>query len=202
MGMLSGLFHSRDKPQNRTVGSSYSFFLSNSTSGKPITERSAMQMTAVYSCVRILAEAVSGLPVHLYRYTEDGGKEKALDHGMKGGDFLKQFIQSDVAEQFEQGNPKYIAGKSGLELSLTMSTTIPHGTVLLTEMVFRPLTAFPIHMTCRHNSTEKVRKLSKRVRNQTNPGPAGRGGPITQRQPPSWRLPHSILFSSSEKICS
>jgi len=39
-----------------------------------------MQMTAVYSCVRILAEAVAGLPVHLYRYTEDGGKEKALDH--------------------------------------------------------------------------------------------------------------------------
>ena len=39
-----------------------------------------MQMTAVYSCVRILAEAVVGLPLHLYRYKEDGGKEKALDH--------------------------------------------------------------------------------------------------------------------------
>jgi len=40
----------------------------------------AMQMTAVYSCVRILAEAVAGLPLHLYRYKEDGGKEKAIDH--------------------------------------------------------------------------------------------------------------------------
>lgn len=39
-----------------------------------------MQMTAVYSCVRILAEAVAGLPLHLYRYKEDGGKEKAIDH--------------------------------------------------------------------------------------------------------------------------
>jgi HK97 family phage portal protein len=39
-----------------------------------------MQMTAVYSCVRILAEAVAGLPLNLYRYTEDGGKEKAIDH--------------------------------------------------------------------------------------------------------------------------
>jgi len=39
-----------------------------------------MQMTAVYSCVRILAEAVAGLPLHLYRYTETGGKEKAVDH--------------------------------------------------------------------------------------------------------------------------
>ena len=39
-----------------------------------------MQMTAVYFCVRILAEAVAGLPLHLYRYTNDGGKTKAIDH--------------------------------------------------------------------------------------------------------------------------
>lgn len=80
MGILSGLFHSRDKPQNRTAGSSYSFLMGGSTSGKAVTERSAMQMTAVYSCVRILAEAVAGLPLHLYRYNDSGGKEKAVDH--------------------------------------------------------------------------------------------------------------------------
>ena len=80
MGFFSGLFRSRDKPQNRTTGSAYSFFFGGSSSGKRVNERSAMQMTAVYSCVRILAEAVAGLPLHLYRYKEDGGKEKALDH--------------------------------------------------------------------------------------------------------------------------
>ena len=80
MGILSGLFRSRDKPQNRTTGSAYTFFMGGTTSGKPVNERSAMQMTAVYSCVRILAEAVAGLPLHLYRYTETGGKEKAVDH--------------------------------------------------------------------------------------------------------------------------
>nr|DAL73508.1 MAG TPA: Portal [Caudoviricetes sp.] len=80
MGIFSGLFKSRDKPQNRTVGSSYTFFMGGSTSGKPVNERSAMQMTAVYSCVRILAEAVAGLPLHLYKYTDTGGKEKAVDH--------------------------------------------------------------------------------------------------------------------------
>lgn len=37
-------------------------------------------MTAVYSCVRILAEAVAGLPLQFYRYTEDSGKEKAVNH--------------------------------------------------------------------------------------------------------------------------
>ena len=80
MGLFSGLFRSRDKPQNRTAGSSYSFFMGGSTAGKAVTERSAMQMTAVYSCVRILAEAVAGLPLHLYKYTAEGGKEKAIDH--------------------------------------------------------------------------------------------------------------------------
>lgn len=80
MGILSGLFRSRDKPENRPSGSAFSFFFGGSTSGKCVNEHSAMQMTAVYSCVRILAEAVAGLPLHLYRYKEDGSKEKALTH--------------------------------------------------------------------------------------------------------------------------
>lgn len=44
--------------------------------------------------------------------------DAVLEFGMNGMDFLKHFIQSDVAEQIESGNPKYIAGKSGLELFL------------------------------------------------------------------------------------
>ena len=80
MGIFSGLFKSRDKPQNRTAGSNYAFFMGGTTSGKAVTERSAMQMTAVYSCVRILSEAVAGLPLHLYKYTDSGGKAMALDH--------------------------------------------------------------------------------------------------------------------------
>ncbi len=80
MGILSGLFRSRDKPTDRTAGSSYSFFLGGTASGKYVTERSAMQMTAVYCCVRILSETVASLPLQFYRYTDDGGKEKAVEH--------------------------------------------------------------------------------------------------------------------------
>ena len=79
MGIFSGLFKSRDKPQNRTSGSNYAFFMGSTTSGKTVTERSAMQMTAVYSCVRILAETLAALPLQLYRYTP-GGKERVYDH--------------------------------------------------------------------------------------------------------------------------
>lgn len=80
MGLLSGLFKSRDKPENRTAGSSYAFYLGGSSSGKAVNERTAMQMTAVYACVRILSEAIAELPLHLYKYREDGGKEKATGH--------------------------------------------------------------------------------------------------------------------------
>lgn len=36
--------------------------------------------------------------------------------GLDGAKFLRLFIQSGIAEQIENGNPKYVAGKSGLEL--------------------------------------------------------------------------------------
>lgn len=42
--------------------------------------------------------------------------DTVYEFGMDGADFLNRFIQSGVAEQIENGNPKYIAGKSGLEL--------------------------------------------------------------------------------------
>lgn len=44
--------------------------------------------------------------------------DAVIEFGIDGTDFLKRFIQSGIAEQFENGNPKYIAGKSGLELFL------------------------------------------------------------------------------------
>ena len=80
MGILSGLFHSRDKPKDSTNGSNYRFLFGGTTSGNRVTEQSAMQMTAVYACVRILSEAIAGLPLHLYHYTETGSKEKAIKH--------------------------------------------------------------------------------------------------------------------------
>ncbi|HEL0822054.1 TPA: phage portal protein [Streptococcus equi subsp. zooepidemicus] len=82
MGLFTGLFRTRDAPTNRTSGSSYSFLMGSTTSGKRVNERTSMQMTAVYSCVRILSEAVASLPLNVYRYTDNGGKEKAIDHSL------------------------------------------------------------------------------------------------------------------------
>lgn len=68
MRIFSNFFKGRDAPVNRTSGSAYSFFMGGSTSGKRVNERTAMQMTAVYSCVRILSEAVAGLPLQFYMW--------------------------------------------------------------------------------------------------------------------------------------
>ena len=75
MGLFTSIFRSRDRPKNLSGGTS--FFMGSSSSGKVVTERSAMQMTAVYACVRILSEAIAGLPLHLYKYTSESKKEKA-----------------------------------------------------------------------------------------------------------------------------
>nr|WP_156203397.1 phage portal protein [Candidatus Syntrophocurvum alkaliphilum] len=57
----------------------YNFLFGSTSSGKLVNERTAMQTTAVYACVRILAETLASLPLHTYKRT-DKGKEKALDH--------------------------------------------------------------------------------------------------------------------------
>ncbi|MCC8075289.1 MAG: phage portal protein [Clostridiales bacterium] len=80
MGIFSSIFKARDKPQNSTAGTAWRFYLGNSSSNKLVTERSSMQVAAVYACVRVLSEAVAQLPLHLYRYTGEGSKERAVDH--------------------------------------------------------------------------------------------------------------------------
>lgn len=79
LSSILGIRSVRDKPQNSYSSSAYSFLFGRTTSGKPVNERTAMQTTAVYSCVRILAEAVASLPLHIYCYT-DAGKERVISH--------------------------------------------------------------------------------------------------------------------------
>ena len=77
---LFGFGQARDKPVDKAVDAGYSFLFGRTTSGKPVNERTAMQTTAVYACVRILAEAIASLPLHVYEYQDDGGKKLVYDH--------------------------------------------------------------------------------------------------------------------------
>ena len=81
------IFKPRDMPvalpdiQNNVRDSGTVFSFGTADSGERVDERSAMQIATVYACVRLLAESVAQLPLHLYRYTANGkGKEMATDH--------------------------------------------------------------------------------------------------------------------------
>ena len=80
MGMFSYIFKPRDKPKDKALSSQYTFLMGNSSAGKTVNERTAMQITAVHACVRVISETIASLPLHLYRYGEKGNKEKATDH--------------------------------------------------------------------------------------------------------------------------
>ncbi len=79
MGIFKGLFKSRDKPKNSYDSPSYSYYFGRTNSGKRVNDRTAMQHTVVYACVRVLSEALAQLPLHVYQYTENG-KERAIKH--------------------------------------------------------------------------------------------------------------------------
>lgn len=74
-----GLFNRKAKNAVPAGGAQASFHFGSSSAGKTVNERSAMQLTAVYSCTRILAESIASLPLNLYKTTERG-KEKAKNH--------------------------------------------------------------------------------------------------------------------------
>ena len=85
MGMLEWLglrgSNARDAPAvtDSVRDSGQVFTFGRADSGERVDEKSAMQIATVYACVRLLAETVAGLPLHLYRYTDDSekGKERA-----------------------------------------------------------------------------------------------------------------------------
>lgn len=79
MNLKDLFFKSRDKPKNQVSENRYRFLTGSSTSGKRVTEISSMQMSAVYSCVRILSETIASLPIHVYEYTSLGST-KAITH--------------------------------------------------------------------------------------------------------------------------
>ena len=73
MNLFSKLFRSRDKPRNH-LG-----VFGQTAAGKAVNERTALQTTAIYACVRILAESIARLSIHVYAY-KGQGKERVPEH--------------------------------------------------------------------------------------------------------------------------
>lgn len=64
-----------------TDGDFWSAWLAgNNWSGQTVNTRSALQLSAAWSCVRLISETLSTLPMGLYRSRPDGAKDLATNH--------------------------------------------------------------------------------------------------------------------------
>ena len=79
IGSLMGL-----KTEQGLPGPSHDFWYTDPITGMEVggysDSESAMALSSVYSCVRVLSEGIAALPLKLYKRRADGGKEPARDH--------------------------------------------------------------------------------------------------------------------------
>ena len=81
---FTALFRARDKPGRRpsprdSVSAAAAFPFGLSGSGKSVNARTAIQVSAVYACVRVIAETVASLPFAVFEQDRQG-TQKAPDH--------------------------------------------------------------------------------------------------------------------------
>lgn len=67
-------------PISLTTGTFWQEWFGTSSSGKVVTADKAMQLSAVWACIRLLSESVSTLPMKVYRREADGSRKLAQDH--------------------------------------------------------------------------------------------------------------------------
>lgn len=81
-----------------------------SSAGTMVNTETAMALTAVRSCVTLLAESVAQLPCELYRRDEKGGRDRATDHPLYDIIHNRPNRKDTAFEYYEQSQ-----GSLGLE---------------------------------------------------------------------------------------
>lgn len=74
------LFNRRQGPKNQTLTPRYGWVFGRSSSGKTVNEKTALSVSAVYACVRVLSESLASLPLDLFKYLQNKGSEKDREH--------------------------------------------------------------------------------------------------------------------------
>ncbi len=129
-------------------------WLRNAWNGQPaasgirVTEEQSLQVTAVYACVTLIADAIASLPLHVYRRTS-GGKERATDHPLyrvlhdEPNDDMTSFQWREVSMVGDLlwGNAYSIldatdAGTAGALYPVTPSRVIPYRDPATWELLY------------------------------------------------------------------
>lgn len=86
MGLISSLLRREERAATPAPDDDYWYQPVGraSASGIRVDETLAMNLSAVFCAVRILAESVAQLPLILYRRGDAGGKERAVEHPLYG----------------------------------------------------------------------------------------------------------------------
>ncbi|HEJ8096730.1 TPA: phage portal protein [Serratia marcescens] len=67
-------------PISLNAGTFWEEWFGTSSSGKVVTADKAIQLSAVWACVRLLSESISTLPLKIYVRQSDGSRKAATDH--------------------------------------------------------------------------------------------------------------------------
>ena len=76
MNALKALF----RPENSLNGDAFRFTTGLSQSNTLVNQKTAMQLSAVYACVNVLASNMAQLPLHVYERGENNSLIKAVEH--------------------------------------------------------------------------------------------------------------------------
>ena len=82
------LFRGRDAPEKAPdiqdiISGAPEFDFGAAASGKSVTEETAIQISTVYACVRVLAETIASLPLNVYESDGKGGSRIAETHPLE-----------------------------------------------------------------------------------------------------------------------
>lgn len=110
-----------------------SFFGGMSSSGRSVNTDSAMKLSAVWSCVRLVSMSVAGLPIGVYKRLPDGSREDARLHPLysvihvsPNADMTPmQFWQAMVASMMLWGNAYAKIGRNGIGQVVTLDFLLP-----------------------------------------------------------------------------
>lgn len=81
MGLVSftkKLFLKRGQPE--TLSNAWRWMGNQSISGELVTSETAMRVSAVYTCVKILSESLASIPLNVYQWVGKDGRELAENH--------------------------------------------------------------------------------------------------------------------------
>lgn len=123
------------------------FGASPSASGVAVTPETAMRCPTVYASVKVLAESVAQLPLHLYRRTTDGGKERAADHPLAAllHDQANDWTSAAEFRLFMQtalclyGNAFAFINRSGGKIAELIPIPSPNVTVEIDKTTMEPI---------------------------------------------------------------